>query len=318
MLYAPPQEVTTEIFVELPRELHKPSKLSPWVAKKRASGKAPRSNAMAAGTSWLVGPSFDRAGNLYCADIPFGRILRLTPKLEWEIFAEYDGEPSGLKIHRDGRLFVADHQRGLLVFDPHTARMDVLLDHANEEPFKGLSDLTFAANGDLFFTDQGQSALQDPSGRVYRLRASGELDLLIDNLEGPNGLVLNKNETTLYVSVTRANRIIAVPLLAGHHGVGKCGIYIQLSGGPNGPDGLAVDEAGNLVAVMAGFGTAWVFDHFGEPIYRIRSCAGLSTTDAAFGGDDRKTLFITEAAHGCIIRTRLPAAVAGKPLYSHT
>jgi len=318
MLYAPPTEITTEIFAELPRELHKPSKLSPWVRKKRTSGKPPRSNAMAAGTSWLVGPAFDRAGNLYCADIPFGRILKLTPQREWEVFAEYDGEPSGLKIHRDGRLFVADHQRGLLALDSRTGRMDVVLDRANEEPFRGLSDLTFGSNGDLFFTDQGQSALQDPTGRVYRLRATGELDLLIDRLEGPNGLVLNKNETTLYVSVTRANRIVAIPLLADYAGVGKCGIYIQLSGGPNGPDGLAVDEQGNLIAVMAGFGTAWVFNGFGEPMFRIRSCAGLSTTDAAFGGDDGKTIFITEAAHGCILKTRLPVPVAGKPMYSHT
>ena len=99
------------------------------------------------------------------------------------------------------------NKRGLLVFDAKTARMDVVLERAHHEPLKGLSDLTFASNGDLYFTDQGQSALQDPSGRVYRLRTSGELDLLFDGLEGPNGLVLNKHETTLYVSVTRANRI---------------------------------------------------------------------------------------------------------------
>ena len=318
MLYAPPAPVATEVFAELPKDWHRPHKVSPWVGKRRASGHPRRSNAIASGTSWLVGPSFDREGNLYCADIPFGRILRLTPRGEWEVFAEYDGEPSGLKIHRDGRIFVADHQRGLLVFDPRTARMETVLERANEEPLKGLSDLTFGANGDLYFTDQGQSALQDPSGRVYRLRASGKLDLLFDGLEGPNGLVLNKPETVLYVSVTRANRIVSIPLLPDYQGVGKCGIYIQLSGSPNGPDGLAVDDEGNLVVVIAGFGTAWVFSRVGEPLYRIRSCAGVSTTDAAYGGPERKTLFITEAEHGVILKAQLPVPVAGKPMYSHT
>ena len=270
---------------------------------------------MSSSSSWLVGPSFDRAGNLYCADIPFGRILRLTPAHKWEVFAEYDGEPSGLKIHNDGRLFVADHKRGLLVFDPATARMEVRLDRVHHEPLMGLSDLTFASNGDIYFTDQGQSALQDPRGRVYRLRTTGEVDLLFDGLEGPNGLVLNREETTLYVSVTRANRIIAIPLLPEYGGVGKCGIYIQLSGSPNGPDGLAVDADGNLVVVVAGFGTAWVFSRLGEPIYRIKSCAGLSTTDAAYGGPDGKTLYITEAQQGAILKVQLPTA--GKPMYSH-
>jgi gluconolactonase len=151
---------------------------------------------------------------------------------------------------------------------------------------------------------------------VFRLRASGEVDLLFDGLEGPNGLVLNREENILYVSVTRANCIVSMPLLPDHGGVSKCGIFIQLSGSPNGPDGLAVDAEGNLVVVIAGFGTAWVFSRLGEPLYRIKSAAGMSTTDAAYGGPDGKTLFITEAAEGVILTTRLP--VAGKPMYSHT
>jgi len=314
-MYPAPPLVETKVFATLPRKYHKPARVSKWVATRRKSGGPPRSNAMSSATSWLVGPSFDRAGNLFCADIPFGRLFRLSRKGEWDVFAEYDGEPSGLKIHRDGRLFVADHKRGLLVFDPRTARMEVVLDAVRHEPFRGLSDLAFAANGDLFFTDQGQSALQDPSGRVYRLRASGELDLLLEGLEGPNGLVLDKPESTLYVSVTRANRIVSIPLLPRYQGLGKCGIYIQLSGSPNGPDGLAVDEAGNLVIVVAGFGTAWLFSRLGEPLLRIRSCAGMSTTDAAYGGPDRRTLFVTEAQHGAILQTRMP--VPGKRMYSH-
>ncbi|MBI3045634.1 MAG: SMP-30/gluconolactonase/LRE family protein [Betaproteobacteria bacterium] len=314
-MYAAPPLVETVVFASLPGKYHKPARVSKWVAARRKSGGPPRSNAMSSSTSWLVGPAFDRAGNLFCADIPFGRIFRLSRKGEWGVFAEYDGEPSGLKIHRDGRIFVADHKRGLLVFDPKTARMSVVLDAVHHEPFRGLSDLTFASNGDLYFTDQGQSALQDPSGRVYRLRASGELDLLLEGLEGPNGLVLNQQETTLYVSVTRANRIVSIPLLPGYQGLGKCGIYIQLSGSPNGPDGLAVDEAGNLVVVVAGFGTAWMFSRLGEPLLRIKSCAGMSTTDAAYGGPDRRTLFITEAQHGVILKTRVPSP--GKRMYSH-
>lgn len=314
-MYAAPPLLQTEVHATLPRELHRPARVSAWVEARRAREAHPRSNAMAAGTSWLVGPAFDRAGNLYCADIPFGRILRLTAQMKWEVFAEYDGEPSGLKVHRDGRLFVADHQRGLLVFDPNSARMSVFLDRYDHELFRGLSDLTFGSNGDIFFTDQGQSSLHAPSGRVFRLRTTGELDLLMSGLEGPNGLVLNKVENIVYVSVTRANRIVAIPLMPDYSGLGKSGIYIQLSGSPNGPDGLAVDQEGNLVVVIAGFGTAWIFSHHGEPVYRIKSCAGMSTTDATYGGPDGKTLFITEAQHGVILKSQM--TVPGKPMYSH-
>src|SRR6266542_4582499 len=61
----------------------------------------------------LEGPSFDRAGNLYVVDIPSGRVFRVSPDGRPEKVAEYDGEPNGLRIHRDGRIFIADHKQGL-------------------------------------------------------------------------------------------------------------------------------------------------------------------------------------------------------------
>jgi len=304
-MYAAPPVVQTEIFTALPKELHNSGKPSAWVAERRAGPLH----------SFLEGPSFDRDGNLYCTDIPYGRIFRISPAGKWEVFAEWDGEPNGLKIHRDGRIFVADHKLGLLVFDAKTAKMEVVLNRPHHEGFKGLNDLVFASNGDLFFTDQGQSALEDPSGRVYRLRASGELDLLFKGIPGPNGLVLSRDEKILYVAATRANRIISMPLLPDYKGVSKCGIFIQLSGSPTGPDGMALDEDGNLVIVHAGFGTVWVFSRLGEPVFRIKSCAGMRTTNVAYGGPDRKTLFITEAEQGVILKAQLP--VAGKQMFSH-
>jgi gluconolactonase len=56
------------------------------------------------------------------------------------------------------------------------------------EGFKGLNDLHFAANGDLYFTDQGQTGIADPTGRVFRLRADGGLDRLALNVPSPTAL----------------------------------------------------------------------------------------------------------------------------------
>jgi gluconolactonase len=302
-MYAAPPLLETEIHTVLPETLHIWGGDSAWI-RTRGAGDL---------HSFLEGPSFDRDGNLYCVDIPHGRIFKISPAGEWRVFADYDGEPNGLKIHKDGRLFVADHKRGLLVFDPKTAEMTVALDRALHEGLKGLNDLVFAANGDLFFTDQGQSALQDPSGRVFRLRAGGELDFLIGGLAGPNGLVLNKEENLLYVALTRTNQIISVPLRANYQGIGKAGVFIQLSGSPTGPDGMALDEDGNLVVVHAGFGTVWMFTRLGEPLYRIRACTGMRTTNVAYGGPERRTLFITEAERGAINKVELP--VPGRLMY---
>src|SRR6516162_5656623 len=114
--------------------------------------------------------------------------------------------------------------------DPRSGKVEAFLDRPHGERFKGLNDLVFARNGDLYFTDQGESGLHDPTGRVYRLRADGRLELLLRNVPSPNGLVLTPNEDVLYLTVTRNNAVWRVPLLADGN-LGRVGIFIQLSGG---------------------------------------------------------------------------------------
>ena len=115
-------------------------------------------------------------------------------------------------------------------------------------------------------------------------------------------------------AVTRANQIWRLPL----HPDGttsKVAAFITLSGGLAGPDGLAIDESGGLAVAHCGLGSAWLFDRLGEPLYRMRSREGLSTTNLAFGGADGKTLYITESDSGTILTARLK--VAGRTMYSH-
>jgi uncharacterized protein with von Willebrand factor type A (vWA) domain len=61
---------------------------------------------------FIEGPFFDADGNLYIADIPFGRIFKISPDKKWSLVVESDGWPTGLKISRDGRILVADYRPG--------------------------------------------------------------------------------------------------------------------------------------------------------------------------------------------------------------
>jgi gluconolactonase len=304
-VFGAPPDIPTRVFARLPDALRMRDRENNW-SRARGGG---------ALHSFLEGPSFDRAGNLYCVDICHGRIFRISPLGEWEVFAHYDGHPNGLKIHRDGRIFVADQKCGLLSFDPATGERTTLLEGTVQGPFGGLNDLVFADNGDLYFTDPGESALENPVGRVFRLRTSGELDLLIDGLPYPNGLVLNAKQDVLYLAVTRSLQVLRVPLRSDYRGVFKCGVFVQLSGGLAGPDGMALDEAGNLIVAHSGFATAWMFSPLGEPLGRVRSCAGIRTSNVAFGGADRKSLIITESEHGVILEAKMD--VSGRAMYSH-
>lgn len=305
-MFAPPKDLQTTVFTRIPDKYRIKDKPSEWVKIQR--GTQPTD-------CFLEGPSFDRAGNLYVVDVAYGRIFRISPDGgDVTLVAQYDGEPNGLKIHKDGRIFLADYKHGIMLLDPNAGTVSPYLTRYRTDRFKGVNDLVFASNGDMYFTDQGLTGLHDPTGRLYRLRAGGQLDVLLDNVPSPNGLVLNLAETMVFLNVTRANAVWRVPLMP-DGGVMKVGTFIQMSGGHGGPDGLAIDEKGNLAVAHVGLGAVWVFSPLGEPLYRIRSCEGVATTNVAYGGPDRKTIYITESDSGCVLQCVLP--VPGRTMYSH-
>ena len=303
-MFAQPEEIETQVFTRLPDQFRKDEAPNWWVRINSPGGRM---------DSFLEGPDFDRDGNLWVVDIPYGRVFRIDPGDTWDLAADYDGEPNGLKFHRDGRPFIADQAHGIMVLDPVSGGVTPVTTRPRLERYKGCNDLVFAANGDLYFTDPGRSSLNDASGRVFRLSANGELDLLLDDVAYPNGLVLNGDESVLYVAATLTNNILRLSLKAPPMDR-RSGVFIQLSGG-YGPDGLAMDMDGNMAIAHARLGTVWLFSPLGEPLYRVRSCAGLGVTNIAYGGDDGRTLYIVESETGSILTARMP--VAGRPLYSH-
>jgi gluconolactonase len=277
--------------------------------------------------SFLEGPTFDREGNLYVVDIPFGRIFRISTALEWTLVAEYDGWPNGLALHRDGSLWIADYRRGLLRLSSSTLAAssssptrasatigdpEVLLAHRNSESFKGLNDLTFDRDGNCYFTDQGQTGLHDPSGRVYRLRTTGQLDLVIGGIPSPNGVALDRDGKFLYVAVTRANQVWRGPLLADGN-VSKVGAFRTFFG-TSGPDGMAVDVDNRIVVAHASLGGAFVINAQGEVTHFVKSPAGSTVTNVAYRPGTAR-LVVTESESGSILEAELSAP--GAPLFSH-
>ena len=108
MFNAPPV-LGTEVFARIPDQYRKAGQLS---NERLQAGKGTLKT-----DSYIEGPSFDREGNLYIVDIAFGLIYQISPQGVVKLVAEYDGEPNGLKIHQDGRIFIADHKNGLMLLD---------------------------------------------------------------------------------------------------------------------------------------------------------------------------------------------------------
>ena len=286
----PPRLIETKVFSAMPDRFRRKGRQSNWANANRPGMPT---------DCFIEGPSFDSAGNLYIVDIPFGRIFRIAPNGAWSLMIEYEGWPNGLKIGADGRILVADYRHGIMQLDAAAGTIQPVLEARNSESFKGCNDLHIASSGDIYFTDQGQTGLHDPTGRVYRLSAGGKLDCLIDTGISPNGLVLDPTETVLFVAMTRDNAVWRLPLMKDGN-VSKVGRFCSLFG-TSGPDGLTVDAKGRLFVAHASLGHVFVFAPNGELVARIKSCAGLSCTNVAIGGAGRDRLYITESASGTVL-----------------
>ena len=297
-----PQVIEARVLTALPSALAKPVR-SEWADANKGGDVA---------ASFLEGPAFDREGNLWLVDIPHGRVLRVTPGLDWECVAETGGWPNGLAIHRDGTIWIADYRRGLLALDPKRGTISTVLGHRNSESFRGLNDLVFDARGDCHFTDQGQTGLHDPTGRVYRLRADGRLDLLVANVPSPNGIALDPHGKVLFVSATRANAVWRGPLQA-DGSTSKVGAFRTFFG-TSGPDGLAMDAEGRLVVAHASLGGAFVLSPRGEVTHFVKTPVGTTVTNAAFR-PGTATLVLTESSTGTVLEAPLPGI--GLSLFSH-
>lgn len=299
--FSQPSLIKAEVFASLP-DKYRNLGTTDWSNPNRQGAKVEQ---------FLEGPSFDRNGNLYVTDIPYGRIFKIDPSGNWDLVCEYDGWPNGLKFHKDGRAFIACYKQGLMVLDVNTGKIEPVIETMYSEGFKGLNDLHFNSDGDLFFTDQGQTGIIDWSGRVFKYSKDGELQRLVTNAPSPNGITLNNAENQIYVAVTRSQQIWRLPLMK-DKSISKSGVAIQLSGGHAGPDGIEIDSEDGIIVCHLGVGV-WRFDNNCLPTHLVYTDEHSLMTNIAFGGPERKTLYITDSMNGRIMRAEMP--VAGKVLY---
>ncbi|MNX31638.1 Lactonase drp35 [compost metagenome] len=295
MSFTPPIVIEARVIATMPDRLRRRER-SAW------------GDANKAGTivdCFLEGPVFDASGALYVTDIPHGRILRVDGAHDWHVVAQTGGWPNGLALHPDGSLWVADYRHGILRCDAGSGRVDTMLGHRNSESFKGVNDLVFDGAGRLYFTDQGQTGLHDPQGRVYRYdRDGGRLDLLLSNAPSPNGIALDAEGKVLFVAVTRGNQVWRSPLMD-DGSISKMGAFRTFFG-TSGPDGLAAAPGGRLLVAHASLGGVFVLNTRGEVTHFIASPIEGSTVTNVAVRPDGATAVMTEAATGAILEAVLP------------
>ena len=268
------------------------------------------------GPVWLSGDP----GALLFSDIPANTIYRWTEDKGTSVFlqpvmsddsdAGGVGGSNGLALGPEGRLILCEHgNRRVARFETDGSRT-TLADRYDNRRLNSPNDIVFHSSGAAFFTDPPYGLVgQDDSPEkeqaqngVYRLDRDGTVTLVAADQTRPNGIGLSPDEQTLYVANSDdppRQQWMFYPVL-NDLTLGEGRVFFDANElvGHGWPDGLTLDEFGNIYAT--GPGGILVLDAKGQHLGTIR----LEETPTNVGwGDEGKTLYIT--AHSSVYRVRL-------------
>jgi gluconolactonase len=260
--------------------------------------------------------------HLLFTDIPANAIRKWTPGGAVTIFrqpvfpgkfaqGQYVGA-NGLTLDAQGRLVSCEHGNRRVARTEKDGRITVLADRYQGKRLNSPNDGIFHPNGDFYFTDPpygfaGQD--EDPAKElsfngVYRLRATGQLELLTRELSRPNGIAFTPDRKRLWVANSDPARKIWMIYDVKADGAianGKVFYDVTREGADGLPDGLKVDKQGNLWAT--GPGGIWAFSPAGKLLGRIEPPE--VPANCAFGDADGKTLYMTARTGLYRIRTNV-------------
>ena len=294
---------------------------------------------VADGFTWAEGPVWIADGGyLLLSDVPKNRMYRWAPGARAaSIFLEPSGatdtrglrEPgsNGLKSAGLGLVLVADSgNRAIALLDLRTRTKRFLAGRFEGKKLNSPNDLAVGPDGAIWFTDPpyglegiDESPLkQQAANRVYRLAPDGKLTAVESELHFPNGIAFSPDGRTLYVSNSDPKNAVIIAFDVSSGGkVSRRRIFADMTalagkGLPGLPDGMAVDQQGNLWA--AGPGGVHVFTPQGRELGLIST--GAAVSNCTFGGRDGRTLFITSTHGLATIRTEVRGARARLPRFS--
>lgn len=273
---------------------------------------------LAGGFAFVEGPAWNVSTNsLVFSDIPANRLLQWNRRSGISVLREPSNMANGNTFDRRGRLISCEHASSRLVRAEADGTMTVLASHYGERELNSPNDVVVDSTGRIYFSDPNYGRTHElvgikreqeiPWQGVYRIASDGDLTVIADDFEQPNGLCLDEQERYLYVNDT-LRRHIRRWALDDAGGTSGGEIWAEFKGdGPSVPDGMKIDSAGTLFCT-GGEGIQ-VFD-------REAHCLGAivipeKTANFAWGDDDFKTLYVT--ASTSLYRVRV--AVPGNPLF---
>jgi gluconolactonase len=276
------------------------------------------------GGLWTEGPAWSGVGRyLLWSDIPNNVQMRwLQETGQVTTFRNPSGNSNGNTFDWQGRQVTCEHLNRRVVRYEHDGSLTVIADAFNGQKLNSPNDVVVHRDGSVWFTDPpygtaGVGGYEGEYGElflkpaVYRVDSTtGQITLITDEPDHPNGLCFSPDYQRLYIVDTGAPRDIKVYDVRGTQQLvtGRQFTDMHLKGVAVGPDGLRVDIHGNVWAAAGwagpGYDGVHVFTPEGERIGQIllpEMCANV-----CFGGPKRNRLFMTasQSVYALYVNTR--------------
>ena len=246
---------------------------------------------LGSGMKFTEGPVWIPAEKrLVWSDIPNSRQMQWTEKdgvSEWRKVEASNGNLLDL----EGRLLSCQHSGRNVIRTEADGKITVLADRFEGKKFNSPNDLVVMSDGTIWFTDPTYGLRGKPGEigkqNVYHLDPeSGEVTMVRDDFDQPNGIALSPDEKVIYISDTgKLGKIRAFEVPQD----GSLKLVKELFEIDVRCDGMCVDEAGNIYTTAKG--GIHVFAKDGKKLGVIE--VDEQPANVCFGGEDYKTLFIT-------------------------
>lgn len=245
-------------------------------------------------------------GSLIFTETQANRITRIALDGSTSTFLENTNGSNGLAFDAKGLLVSVQTTPGqtkIGVIYPKGSE-SVITDSFAGKPFGRPNDLVVSTKGGIYFTEPGPNA--PPAGTpppaqpplppaVYYVAPGRQAIRVAEGIERPNGIMLSRDEKTLYVNNSNGEYLLAFDVNTDGTLSNRRNFVKYLGGARNasgvfasGADGLAIDDEGRLyIATAAG---VEVVSEKGQHLGTIP--LSRAPQNLAFAGKDKKTLYV--------------------------
>ena len=229
---------------------------------------------------------------LYWTDIPAGQLFCYDPTTQAHEQV-YAGEPvGGFTVQSDGSLLLFKSRGTIERWQD--GQITTVIPEIPQERETRFNDVIADPVGRVFC---GTMPGSDHAGSLYRLELDGALTLILDGIQGSNGMAFTPDRQRLYYTESDRRKIHLFDYDEGTGNLSNQQVFISTPADGSVPDGMTVDAEGYVWSARWDGGHLFRYAPDGTEVLRIPFPA-KKVTSVTFGGSDYTDMFITTAGGG--------------------